>query len=170
VAHSSESPNQLYTVKAGIQRSLVGRIGHETMHFTLLAMGEFRGTLISHCSCAAGQKLQFCKHLARLLQFCVPDFPHFGAVREDVPTTVHGLAVHCEKGGFIQQTSSHERNNVPRSIVDVTEFKHSFKLIPLLNFGYISPHYAWGVKGYVWESSDEGKFKIVETAREAIED
>lgn len=166
VAHSSESPNKFYTVKAGIQRTLVGTTGLEIVRFTLLPLGEFRATPLSHCSCLAGQRLQFCKHFARLLQFCVPDFPHFGTVGPNVPQAVHDLAVHCERAGALQQTSSHQRNTMPHCNVD---FSAEMRLAPLFEFAYINPHYHWGVRGFTWVSDDAGNFKLVPGSPDTIE-
>ena len=170
VAHSSQSPSTLYTVKAGIQRTVVGDSGHESFRFGLLPLGEFRATPLAHCSCLAGQRMQFCKHVARLLQFCVPDFPHFGAIG-DVPPPVHQAAIECERREFIHQTSSHQRKMVPRSVVDLSA---ELRYQPLLDFGYISPHYAWGIKNYTWSSESDAThgttYKLVAVLPEAIED
>ena len=104
VAHSSQNPNSLYTVKAGIWRSDAG------WHF--VPLGDFRGSQIAHCSCLAGQKLEQCKHLARLLQYCVLDLvDHFGQILPDVPSEVHEEARRLAMKGIIHQSSSHQRKS-----------------------------------------------------------
>ena len=151
VAHSSQNPNSLYTVKAGIWQSDAG------WHF--VPLGDFRGSQIAHCSCLAGQKLEQCKHLARLLQYCVPDLvDHFGEILPDVPAEVHEEARRLELKGIIHQSSSHQRKYMIRSaMVDVSI---NLSLAPLLQYNYISPHHAWHIKRFSWECPEVDKYVL----------
>ena len=140
-----------------IASSLCTRSRYIVDGFQLVSMGDFRGTPLSHCSCMAGQRLQPCKHLARLLQCCIKDFPRLGSVADEVPEPVHSLALQLEQDCTIFQTSSHQRRVVPVSKVNL----ETQERIELAAHGYISPHYTMSIARFCWNESTPGVFTLV---------
>eukprot|EP00973_Karenia_brevis_P081424 11285815-Karenia_brevis.AAC.1 len=145
VAHSSENPNKQYSIRLGIVKgALVG--------FDLLPMPVYRRRAIARCSCAAADQGMHCKHVARALQYCIPGFNRLGPLTPGVPQEVHDTAKELEQRDVIKPTSSHQRarNHASSAYRAPPQFEQ------LLAYGYISPNYAWEVKGFKWVPSQGG--------------
>ena len=152
-ARSTENPGREYVVRVGLRKGpLYG--------FTLMPMPDWCPRSVKWCSCEVGLQNKMCKHATTALLYCQLDTNRMGRVGAKVPVEVHTLANDLEKQGRIHQTSLIQRSrNVTRFKVNVpTDIR------PLVNFGYISPHYTtWCLDGYQWVVRD-GVFHLLQSS------